>query len=104
MRTKVNIVLGMDRGGKLIGASLDAKVYLCNSNVNLLQIFHEMSTLGDDANKLYRIFTTSQVEILASMEHTSSTSTAYTRINSSPGVGELWIGVSRADGAKCKRC
>ena len=60
--------------------------------------------LGDDTNKLHRIFITSQVEVLASMEHTSSTSVAYTRIFSSPGVGELWIGVSHVDGAKCKRC
>ena len=29
MRKKVNKVLEMARGGKLIGASLDAKVYLC---------------------------------------------------------------------------
>ncbi|GLJ53792.1 hypothetical protein SUGI_1148040 [Cryptomeria japonica] len=65
IRTEVNKVLEMARGGKLIGASLDAKVYLCSSDVNLLRRFHEMSTLG---------------------------------------AGELWIGVSRADGAKCKRC
>ena len=38
------------------------------------------------------------------MEHTSSTGVAYTGIYSSLGVGELWIGVSRIDGAKCKRC
>ena len=36
MRIEVNKVLEMARGGKLIGASLDAKVYLCSSNVNLL--------------------------------------------------------------------
>ena len=35
-RTKVNKVLEMARVGKLIGASLDAKVYLCSSNVNFL--------------------------------------------------------------------
>ena len=35
-RKKVSKVLEMAKGGKLIGASLDAKVYLCSSNVNLL--------------------------------------------------------------------
>ena len=35
-RIEVKKVLEMARGGNLIGASLDAKVYLCNSNVNLL--------------------------------------------------------------------
>ena len=94
----------MARGGKLIGASLDAKVYLCSSNVNLLQWFHEISMLGDDIDKLHRIFITSQVEVIASMEHTSSTSVAYNRIYSSLGVGELWIGISHGDGAKRKRC
>ena len=49
----------MAKGGKQIGASLDAKVYLCSSNVNLLQRFHEMSMLGDDVDKLHRIFITS---------------------------------------------
>ena len=60
--------------------------------------------LGDDADKLHRIFITSQVQVLASMEHTSSTGASYTSIYSSPRVGELWIGVSHVDGAKCKRC
>ena len=59
---------------------------------------------GDDVDKLHRIFITSHVEALASMEHTSSTSAAYTGIYSSPEVGELWIGVSCTNGAKCKRC
>ena len=63
-----------------------------------------MSALGDDADKLHRVFITSQVEFLASMEHTSSTSATSTKIYSSLGVGELWIGVSHADGAKFKRC
>ena len=65
MRTKVKKFLEMARGAKLTGASLDAKVYLCSSNVNLLQRFHEMSTLGDDVDKLHRIFITSQVEVIA---------------------------------------
>ena len=48
-----------------------------------------MSTLGDDANKLHRIFITSRVEVLASMEHTSSTGATYTGIYSSLELGEL---------------
>ena len=56
--------------------------------------------LGDDTDKLHRIFIISQVEVLASMEHASSTGVAYTGIYSSPGVGELWIGLSCAYGAK----
>ena len=38
------------------------------------------------------------------MEHASSTGVAYIGIYSSLGVGELWIGVSRVDGVKGKRC
>ena len=38
------------------------------------------------------------------MEQASSTSVAYTGTYSSLGVGELWIGVSCADGPKYKIC
>ena len=69
MRKKLKKFLEMARGGKLIGASLDAKVYLCSSNLNPLRRFHEMSTLDDDVDRLHKIFVTSQVEALASMEH-----------------------------------
>lgn len=104
VRTEVNKVLEMARTGKLIGASLDAKVYLYSSDPNLLRKFQQMSMPGDDADKLHRIFITSQVEVLPSMDHVSSTGAAFTGTYSAAGLGDLWIGVSRADGSKCERC
>eukprot|EP01018_Ginkgo_biloba_P003494 Gb_29585 [translate_table: standard] len=104
VRTEVNKVLEMARAGKLIGANLDAKVYLYSSDQNLLRRFQEMSVPGDDADKLQRIFITSQVEVLPSVEHTLRTGASYTGCYSMEGLGDLWIGVSRADGAKCERC
>eukprot|EP00252_Welwitschia_mirabilis_P004501 TRINITY_DN14836_c0_g1_i1.p1 TRINITY_DN14836_c0_g1~~TRINITY_DN14836_c0_g1_i1.p1 ORF type:complete len:1110 (-),score=238.68 TRINITY_DN14836_c0_g1_i1:463-3792(-) len=104
IRTEVNRVLEMARAGKLIGANLDAKVYLFCSNEQLNSQLHQMSQPGDDADKLKRIFITSQVEILPSVEHTSSVSAAHMGTYSTPSLGDLWIGVARADGNKCERC
>jgi len=38
------------------------------------------------------------------MDHVSSTGAAFTGTYSAAGLGDLWIGVSRADGSKCERC
>ena len=90
---------------------VDSLLYNTNTFYFIINLFKLVkwsywSTLlfqGDDVDKIHRIFITSQVEVLASTEHTSSTGATYTRIYSSLGVGELWIGVSCEDGAKCKR-
>ncbi|KAJ6430920.1 hypothetical protein OIU84_018431 [Salix udensis] len=62
MRTEVNKVLEVARTGKLIGSSLEAKVYLHTSDASLASRLHEMCTASNEADALHRIFITSQEE------------------------------------------
>lgn len=57
----MNKVLEVARTGKLIGSSLEAKVYLHTSNDGLASRLREMCEADNDADTLNRIFITSQV-------------------------------------------
>lgn len=57
----MNKVLEVARTGKLIGSSLEAKVYLHTSDASLASRLHEMCTASNEADALHRIFITSQV-------------------------------------------
>ncbi|KAG4129432.1 hypothetical protein ERO13_D09G080700v2 [Gossypium hirsutum] len=103
LRTEVNKVLEIARAGKLIGSSLEAKVYLHVSDASLASRLLEMCSVNNDADALHRIFLTSQVEVVPSLDHELVQNISHT--------GEyvveddrVWIGVSRADGSKCERC
>ncbi|MBA0683914.1 hypothetical protein Goari_025539 [Gossypium aridum] len=103
LRTEVNKVLEIARTGKLIGSSLEAKVYLHVSDASLASRLLEMCSANNDADALHRIFLTSQVEVVPSLDHELVQNISHT--------GEyvveddrVWIGVSRADGSKCERC
>lgn len=67
LRTEVNKVLENARIGKLIGSSLEAKVYLHAANETTLSKLQEISQANNDADQLHRIFITSQVHL--SMHH-----------------------------------
>lgn len=54
-------MLEVARGEKLIGSSLDAKIYLQTSDASLASRLCEMCAAKDDADTLQRIFITSQV-------------------------------------------
>ena len=54
-------MLEVARTGKLIGSSLEAKVYLHTSDASLASILLEMCSASNDADALHRIFLTSQV-------------------------------------------
>ncbi|XP_017971448.1 PREDICTED: isoleucine--tRNA ligase, chloroplastic/mitochondrial [Theobroma cacao] len=102
LRTEVNKVLEVARTGKLIGSSLEAKVYLHTSDATLASTLLEMCSANNDADTLHRIFLTSQVEVVASLGN---------ELQNIPYTGEylvqedkVWIGVSRAEGSKCERC
>ncbi|KAK5803387.1 isoleucine--tRNA ligase, chloroplastic/mitochondrial [Gossypium arboreum] len=103
LRTEVNKVLEIARTGKLIGSSLEAKVYLHVSDAILASRLLEMCSANYDADALHRIFLTSQVEVVPSLDQELVQNISHT--------GEyvveddrVWIGVSRADGSKCERC
>ncbi|XP_012083940.1 isoleucine--tRNA ligase, chloroplastic/mitochondrial isoform X2 [Jatropha curcas] len=63
LRTEVNKVLEAARIGKLIGSSLEAKVYLHTSDASFTSRLREMCAASNDADALNRIFITSQAEV-----------------------------------------
>uniref|UniRef100_A0ACD5YP56 Uncharacterized protein n=1 Tax=Avena sativa TaxID=4498 RepID=A0ACD5YP56_AVESA len=104
LRSEVNKILESARTGKLIGASLDAKVYLHAENADVVSKLKELASATNDADALHRLFITSQVEILPSLSEETTSGVSYAGKFSDPRTGEIWIGVTRADGAKCERC
>jgi len=57
----VNRVLEVARTGKLIGASLDAKVHIYTSEASLASQLRELCAAKNEADTLHRLFITSQV-------------------------------------------
>lgn len=55
-------MLEVARTRKLIGSSLEAKVYLHASDVGLVSRLVDICASEDDADTLHRIFITSQVQ------------------------------------------
>ncbi|KAK6913771.1 Zinc finger, FPG/IleRS-type [Dillenia turbinata] len=104
LRTEVNKVLEVARTGKLIGSSLEAKVWLHISDTDLASRMHKMCSADNEADALHRIFITSQVEIIPSLENEEIQGIEYKEEYLIQGENKVWIGVSRADGAKCERC
>ncbi|XP_038985410.1 isoleucine--tRNA ligase, chloroplastic/mitochondrial isoform X2 [Phoenix dactylifera] len=104
LRSEVNKVLENARTGKLIGSSLEAKVYLHASDGATATRLQEMCTAINDADALHRILITSQVEILSSLDNELVTSIPYSGRYTDKRTGEIWIGATRAGGMKCERC
>ncbi|KAL8162816.1 hypothetical protein V2J09_014305 [Rumex salicifolius] len=106
LRTEVNKVLELARSGKLIGSSLEAKVYLHVTEPNLFSKLNQMCTSEDHADALHRIFITSQAEVIPESEKASALDVPYTGeyLIQGDSNNKIWIGVSKADGSKCERC
>ncbi|CAA2962259.1 isoleucine--tRNA ligase, chloroplastic mitochondrial, partial [Olea europaea subsp. europaea] len=104
LRTEVNKVLKVARGKKLIGSSLEAKVYLHAFDDGLATRLVNMCASENDADTLHRIFITSQVEILPSLENVQDEDILCTGEYLIQGKNKIWVGVSRATGSKCERC
>ncbi|RLM80431.1 isoleucine--tRNA ligase, chloroplastic/mitochondrial [Panicum miliaceum] len=104
LRSEVNKILENARTGKLIGSSLDAKVYIHAESSDTALKLKELSSASNDADALHHLFITSQVEVLATLNEETTSSVSYTGKFSDPRTGDIWIGVTRADGAKCERC
>ncbi|KAK7289940.1 hypothetical protein RIF29_03995 [Crotalaria pallida] len=104
LRTEVNKVLEVARTGKLVGASLDAKVHIHTSDASLASQLSELCAAKIDADTLNRLFITSQVEILSSLEDDHVANVPYSGECLIQGKSKVWIGISRAGGSKCERC
>ncbi|WZY79182.1 hypothetical protein YC2023_025566 [Brassica napus] len=103
LRTEVNKVLELARNGKLIGSSLEAKVYLHTPDAGMASKLLKMCEAQNEADTLQRIFITSQVEVLSSVEKEMVSNVQHTG-EYGEGENKVWIGVSRAEGSKCERC
>eukprot|EP00268_Persea_americana_P043047 TRINITY_DN4314_c0_g1_i1.p1 TRINITY_DN4314_c0_g1~~TRINITY_DN4314_c0_g1_i1.p1 ORF type:complete len:1095 (-),score=214.02 TRINITY_DN4314_c0_g1_i1:857-4141(-) len=104
LRTEVNRVLETARVGKLIGSSLDAKVYLHTTHSEMASRLQQMCAASNDADRLHRIFITSQVEVLPHLDSGLTAKIPYSGQYHLQEKTQIWIGVSRADGTKCERC
>ncbi|KAL5785224.1 hypothetical protein ACOSQ2_007616 [Xanthoceras sorbifolium] len=104
LRTEVNKVLEVARTGKLIGSSLEARVYLHTADASMASKLHEICAAKNDADTLQRIFITSQVEVLPSMDNELINKIPYSGEYLFQGMNKVWIGVSHAEGSKCERC
>lgn len=104
LRTEVNKALETARTGKLIGSSLEAKVYLHTVDDGLAMKLSGMCEAKNDADSLHRIFLTSQVEIFSSLDNERIQNIPFSGEYLIQGDKKVWIGVSRADGSKCERC
>ncbi|KAB1213992.1 Isoleucine--tRNA ligase [Morella rubra] len=104
LRTEVNKILEVARTEKLIGSSLDAKVYLQTSDASLASRLCEMCAASNDADTLHRVFITSQAEVIPSLENELISHIPFSGECLIQGQSNVWIGVSRAEGSKCERC
>ncbi|KAG0471119.1 hypothetical protein HPP92_015665 [Vanilla planifolia] len=104
LRSEVNKVLEAARGGKLIGSSLEAKVYLHTSDAATYSRLREMCGAMHEADSLNRIFITSQVELLPCLDDKIVQGIQYSASYTNQKAIQIWMGISRADGLKCERC
>ncbi|KAL3685804.1 hypothetical protein R1sor_003826 [Riccia sorocarpa] len=103
VRDEVNRVLEQARIGKLIGASLEAKVYLHTCDEELSRRLQAMTGSAEGVDSLNRLFITSQAEVVSKSDG-EALNLPFTGSSVLEGYGDLWVGVARADGAKCERC
>ncbi|GMH18782.1 hypothetical protein Nepgr_020623 [Nepenthes gracilis] len=103
LRTEVNKVMEVARSEKLIGSSLEAKVYLQASDPGMSARLHQMCTSNNEADSLHRIFITSQAEVI-STSNGKPENVTHTGEYQIQEKNKVWIGVSRAEGLKCERC
>ncbi len=94
IRTEVNKVLEQARTGKLIGSSLEAKVYLSITDEQLT------TTVTSVTEELRYLFLVSQVELNKAPTNGAESVTSRVTSNGTDTV----ITVTLADGEKCARC
>lgn len=110
LRTEVNGVLEKARVGKVLGASLEAKVLLHVGDDALARRLAALQAAGNSADPLRYLFIVSQAELVSSAEHVVTACTEYHTTAEIEGLVpdaaavEVTVGVTSADGLKCARC
>lgn len=97
LREVVTKALETAREAKLIGSSLEAKLFLCVPDASLLEPAFTPNTVDE----LQYAFIVSQAE----WSNAASAESASFHVNGNvEGIGNVIIGVERAEGQKCERC
>eukprot|EP00898_Chlorokybus_atmophyticus_P005075 jgi/Chlat1/5569/Chrsp369S00413 len=107
VRERVLKVLDLAREAKMIGASLEARVFVHVADADLLQQLKSMTSTaggGNQVDELRYIFITSQASIVDSSDEVSAKCPEFCRTDEVEGVGAVTVGVAKAEGQKCKRC
>eukprot|EP00850_Spirogloea_muscicola_P001335 SM000005S17132 [mRNA] locus=s5:354830:362126:+ [translate_table: standard] len=108
VRAEANRALEAARAGRLIGASLEAKVllHMADCDAGLEERLRAMAgpSSGSSPDRLCYLFLTSQVEMVSSREAAEKLGLEYVATAPLESGGDVWVGVARADGAKCERC
>ena len=100
IRDEVNKVLEKARAAKEVGSSLEAKILLYVSDLDLKQQLQDMNPTdgsGNGVDELRYLFLASQVEVLDSAK-------ALSGLKYQSQSDALGVGVDHADGKKCDRC
>lgn len=107
LRNEVNGVLEKARVGKLLGASLEAKVLLHVADDSLTRRLAALQAAGNGADPLRYLFIVSQAQLLGSADEVVATCSEYNataEIEGADGAIAITVGVTTADGSKCARC
>jgi isoleucyl-tRNA synthetase len=100
IRNEVNKVMELARNGKLIGASLEAKVLLSTSDKDLQNCLESLnptdSLRGNRIDELRYFFLASQVELVDSK--------TIAKVDYKSESELISVGIVKADGQKCDRC
>lgn len=111
IRTDVNKWLEQYRIGKLIGSSLEAKVLVYVSDLELRQRLQALNPVGElssnGVDELRYLFLVSQVELLKStsdIKNTDLRRDVEVTLSMFPDTSVTSIEIDKADGEKCERC
>lgn len=116
IRGEVNQLLEKARADKLVGSSLEAKVWLHTTDPSLLEALQRLQQAGNGQDELRYAFIVSDVALeSASATVMSAPYSAQLTLDGGEGDGadasaaarfggEVLVGVSKAGGSKCGRC
>mmetsp|Transcript_22548 Transcript_22548/g.56200 ORF Transcript_22548/g.56200 Transcript_22548/m.56200 type:complete len:604 (+) Transcript_22548:98-1909(+) len=102
VRDDVNKALELARSDKLIGASLEAAVYIYAPNATFEQVLRALPT--DGVNDLRFVMLASRVELCADAAEVSAKSANGIVFSARDSATGCTVGVAPAAGKKCERC
>lgn len=101
LREVVTKALELAREQKLVGAPMEAKVLVYVENDSSLSEAVSFANSENGVDEMRYLFLTSCVE---KVDKDAAVACAYNMVSSIDGLGEVAVGVAKADGSKCIRC